>query len=96
MEKVRSWEGANRLQRMRRVFVSLAAGLVVATALYFHFLPPYGVPGGPVGETVSVDGELLENLDLIKDLDFLVEYGEELDLAMEYDLFNLLHEGESM
>jgi anti-sigma factor RsiW len=78
---------------IRRTAVAVAAGLILAVALFFALKP--AAPGeesaaDDLAQVEQVEEELLENLDLLEDLEFLEEYGEDLELAMEYDLYELM------
>lgn len=94
MKGLRSAQALSRTMKVRRAVVAAAASLLIALSLIFYFtrvstdLPAYG-------DSV-VEADLLENIELLEDLEFLVEYGEELELAMEYDLYDMLNEGERL
>jgi anti-sigma factor RsiW len=94
--RARRLDAAQRRQRIRRTVVALAAGLLLSVFLLLYTLTGVSESGLTSGSDAALEAELLENLDLLEDLDFLVEYGEDLDLVMEYDLFHLLSEGESL
>lgn len=86
-----------RRQRIRRTLTALAASLVIVTGVVLFKTRSLTPPRleEPAQQAV-MESELLESLDLIEDLDFLLEYGEDLELAMECDLYDILSDGESL
>ena len=76
----------SRIRWIRRAAVGLAAGLFIAAALVFNTAH---APQAVVEDLVA-EAELLDNLDLIENLGFLEEYGEDIELAMECDLYDIL------
>ena len=97
LEVVRHQNRATRIFRIRSAVIAAAAVILVAAWLVFGPFPFSGVSGVTEQDgSVAVEPELLENLDLIEDLDFLVEYGEDLELAMEVDLYEIISGEESL
>jgi anti-sigma factor RsiW len=97
LREVRIRNEAERAHRIRRIVTATAAALMIGASLVFYFLATSEATGPGTGtDEVAVETGLLENLDLIEDLDFLVEHGEELELAMEYDLYEMLGKEESL
>lgn len=85
----------HRSKMIRRIAVA-AAGLILAGSLYFHFHVAADPKDEGPEDQAQVETELLENLDLIEDLDLLEEFGEDLELAMEFELLDILNEGENL
>ncbi len=83
---------------VRRAAVALAAALLMALTLLFFKAPSVDLPagGGGTDSTSLAQGDLIENLDLMENLEMLEEYGENLDLAMEYELYLALGGEESV
>ena len=94
MKELRSAQALSRTMKVRRAVVAAAASLLIVLSLIFYFTRVS--TDLPAGRDTVVEAELLENMELLEDLDFLVEYGEELELAMEYDLYDMLNEGERL
>ena len=76
---------------MRRASLLLAASIMAVLAV-FLFDRTAEDPGATVAVT---EDEVIENLDLIEDLELLEQLGDDLDMAMEYDLFVALGGEES-
>lgn len=77
---------------VRRSAVLAAAVLLAALTLVLFREPDDGF-----GTSVAVtEDEVIENLDLIEDLELLQQIGEDLEMAMEYDLFEALGGEESL
>jgi anti-sigma factor RsiW len=91
MRELRSAQALSRAMKVRRAVVAAAASLFIALSLIFYFsrVPP-ALPDS------VVEAGLLENMELLEDLDFLMEHGEELELAMEYDLYDMMNDGERL
>ena len=94
---------AGRALRLRRAVLAAAAAVLVAGTAWWFFAPPGdgGADGGgreraAAGAEEAVDPELLRNLDLLEELDFLERYGEDLELAMDADLYDLLASEENL
>lgn len=94
MKELRSAEVLNRKMKVRRAVVAAAASLLITFSLIFYFT--WISNDLPADRNTVVEAELLENIELLEDLEFLVEYGEELELAMEYDLFDMMNDGERL
>lgn len=84
-----------RLKTLRSI-AAAAAGLILAGSLYFHFHGAADPEDKGPEDQPQVEAELLENLDLIEDWDLLEEFGEDLELAMEFELLDILNEGENL
>lgn len=85
---------------LRRTVAAVAAALLLALTLLF-FKEPLSEPtgsssGSGTDYSTMTQGELIENLDLIEDLELLEALGDNLDLAMEYELFLALGGEESV
>ncbi|MBU0755404.1 MAG: zf-HC2 domain-containing protein [Planctomycetes bacterium] len=88
---------------IRHTVTALAASLLIAVAFLLYRSLTGTTPSTPAETPVAentgdtmIEPELLESLDLIEDLDFLLEYGEDLELAMEYELYDILNQEESL
>ena len=88
---------AGRVLRLRRVLTAAAAAVILALAVWWGLFPAgrettveHGGMTAAADGVESVDPELLRNLDLLEDLDFLEQYGEDLELAMDADLYDVL------
>jgi anti-sigma factor RsiW len=88
--------GARRLRILKTAAILAAACLLIA--LVIHYLPSQnsGSPSKMDPDPQLVESELIEELDLIEDLDLLEEYGEDLELAFESDLYDILDDEESL
>jgi anti-sigma factor RsiW len=96
LRAVQQDRAALRRLRFRRGAVAVAAGLLLAVVLFFAFQSSTPVDEPVTDDLARVETELLENLDLLEDLEFLEEYGEDLELAMEYDLYQIITEGDDL
>jgi predicted anti-sigma-YlaC factor YlaD len=79
-----------------RAALAAAAVLLIAAVLYFGAGPSRDTGGSQRDAPLAVEPGLIENLDLIEDMDFLAEYGEDLELAMEVDLYEIISGEENM
>lgn len=84
----RTWAG--------RAAAAAAAVLLIALALYLVATPTRDSGDSRRDASLAVEPGLIENLDLIEDMDFLTEYGEDLELAMEVDLYEIISNEENL
>lgn len=85
--------GERKAIALRRAVLAVAAGLVLALSVFFFGIDQDSEPGS--GPAVAEE-EVIENLDLMEDLEFLEEFGEDLDMVMEYEIYVALSEEEAL
>jgi predicted anti-sigma-YlaC factor YlaD len=81
------------LSGFRRVTLAAAAVVLIGLSLFYFNRPPSDTAGG--GDPVAVE-DLIENLSLIEDMELLQAFGDDLDIAMEYENYLALGGEESL
>jgi len=92
-------ERARERSRARWRWGSIAAAALVLIGLALLFQADLDGGGGtrtPTGAGAVAESELIENLELIEDMEFLEQYSADLDLAMEYEFYLTLGGEESL
>jgi len=90
-QKIRSRE--RKAVALRRAVLAVAAGLILVLSVVLFDSGPVAEPGS--GSAVA-DEDVIENLDLVEDLEFLEQFGDDLDMVMEYEFYLALSEEEAL
>jgi len=78
---------------LRRGVIAAAAGvLLVLSVVFFNSLGEGDLQHSPA----LADEEVIENLDLVEDLEFLEEFADDLDMVMEYEFYVALSDEEAL
>ncbi len=81
------------LSGVRRVTLAAAAVILIGLSLFYFNMTPSETAGG--ADPVAVE-DLIENLSLIEDMELLQTFGDDLDIAMEYENYLALGGEESL
>lgn len=85
--------GEQKTLALRRGALAIAAGLILVLSV---ILFDSGGGADPHGDGAVADEDVIENLDLVEDLEFLEEFGDDLDMVMEYEFYVALSEEEAL
>jgi len=89
MDLVHAEKAAERPRKIARAVVLLAASIIIVLSLILY--PNLDGPEDSY-QLSNLDEDIMMDLELIEDLEFLEQFGEDLELAFEYDLYNILEE----
>ncbi len=90
-QKIRKSE--RRSLALRSALLAIAAGLIlVLSVVLFDRGGDVDRDSGPA----VAEEDLIENFDLVEDLEFLEEFGDDLDMVMEYEFYVALSEEEAL